>query len=81
MPLADSSIVIHTITKHNFVSIDVYSCKEFDPKRVVQFTKKYFSPKRIEKQFVLRGKHYFDTGISKTSGSGRHAPYTSPDPD
>ena len=81
VPLADSSIVIHTITKHNFVSIDVYSCKEFDPKKVVQFTKKYFAPKRIEKQFVLRGRHYFDTRISRSSGSSWHVSYTSPDID
>jgi S-adenosylmethionine decarboxylase len=60
VPLAESSIVIHTLTKKSFISIDVYSCKEFDPKRVIQFTKKYFAPKKIEKQFILRGKHYFD---------------------
>lgn len=60
VPLADSSIVIHTLTKHNYISIDVYSCKEFSPEKVVEFTKRYFEPKRLEKQFILRGKHYFD---------------------
>ena len=59
VPLANSSIVIHTLTRHNFISIDVYSCKKFDPKKVVQFTQKYFAPEKIEKQFILRGKHYF----------------------
>ncbi|MDE1860775.1 MAG: S-adenosylmethionine decarboxylase [Candidatus Micrarchaeota archaeon] len=60
VPLADSSIVIHTMTKHDFVSIDVYSCKEFSTKKVIEFTKKYFEPQRIERQFILRGKHYFE---------------------
>ncbi len=59
VPLADSSIVIHTLSKRNFISIDIYSCKEYDPDRVIEFTRGYFEPKRIEKQFVLRGKSYF----------------------
>jgi S-adenosylmethionine decarboxylase len=60
VPLADSSIVIHTLSKTNFISIDVYSCKEFNQKKVVSFTKKYFAPNKIEKRFILRGKRYFD---------------------
>lgn len=59
VPLVESSIVIHTLSGHKFISIDVYSCKEFSPAKVIAFTKKYFSPKKIEKQFILRGKHYF----------------------
>ncbi len=59
VPLVDSSIVIHTLTKRDFISVDVYSCREFDQKRVLEFTKKYFEPKKIEHQFILRGKDYF----------------------
>jgi len=59
VPLVESSIVIHTLSKKNFISIDVYSCKEFDPKKVLEFTKKHFSPKKVEKQFLERGKHYY----------------------
>ena len=58
VPLVESSIVIHTLSKKNFISIDVYSCKEYDCKKVVAFTKKYFKPKKIEQQFIERGKHY-----------------------
>lgn len=60
VPLATSSIVLHTLTKHDFASVDVYSCKKFSPKKVIEFTRKYFEPKKIEKQFILRGKHYFE---------------------
>ncbi len=60
VPLAESSIVIHTLSQKNFISIDVYSCKEFNPAKVVAFTRRYFAPKKIERQFILRGKHYFD---------------------
>ncbi|MBS3116687.1 S-adenosylmethionine decarboxylase [Candidatus Woesearchaeota archaeon] len=59
VPLAQSSIVIHTLSKHNFISVDVYSCGQFDKKKVVTFVRKYFSPKKIEAQYLLRGKHYF----------------------
>ena len=54
IPLADSSIVIHTLTKHDFVSIDVYSCRKFNPRKVTDFTKRYFAPEFVEKQFILR---------------------------
>lgn len=60
VPLADSSIVIHTLTKKNYISIDIYSCKWFSERKAIQFTRKYFAPKKIEKQFILRGKHYYD---------------------
>ncbi len=59
VPLADSSIVIHTMSRKNFISIDVYSCKEFDPKKVIEFTRRYFAPEKIDKRFVLRGISYF----------------------
>ena len=59
VPLAESSIVIHTLSKKNFISIDVYSCGAYDPHKVVSFTKKYFKPKKIEQQFLERGKHYY----------------------
>ncbi|MBU0470844.1 MAG: S-adenosylmethionine decarboxylase, partial [Nanoarchaeota archaeon] len=59
VPLVESSIVIHTLSRKNFISIDVYSCKKFSPEKVVEFTKRYFAPKKIEKQFILRGKHYY----------------------
>ena len=60
VPLADSSIVIHTLSKKNFISIDIYSCKPYSKEKAIAFTRKYFKPKRLEKQFILRGIHYFE---------------------
>ncbi len=65
VPLADSSIVIHTLTKNSFVSIDVYSCRKYDPEKVAEFTNKFFKPRKIDKQFILRGKHYFEENANK----------------
>ncbi len=59
VPLVESSIVIHTLSRHNFISIDVYSCGKFNQKKVIEFTKKYFKPKKIGHQFLERGKHYY----------------------
>lgn len=72
VPLADSSIVIHTMSRKNFISIDVYSCKEFDPKKVIEFTKRYFAPARIDKRFVLRGTAYFTYEPRSGSGTKKH---------
>lgn len=60
VPLAESSIVIHTLTKKSFISVDVYSCRKFSPEKVIAFTKQYFAPKMIGRQFILRGQRYFD---------------------
>lgn len=57
--LVESSIVIHTLSRKNFISIDIYTCGKLDPKQAVNFVKKYFKPKRIEKQYLKRGIHYY----------------------
>ena len=60
VPLAESSIVIHTLSLNNYISLDVYSCKEFDTDKVIEFVKKWFTPKNIDTNFVHRGTKYFD---------------------
>lgn len=65
VPLADSSIVIHTLSKKNYISIDVYSCKAYSQEKVIEFTKRYFEPKKMERQFILRGKSYFEAYAKK----------------
>lgn len=59
VPLIESSVVIHTLSRKNFISIDVYSCRYFDPKQAEKFCRKYFAPKKAEHQFVERGMDYY----------------------
>ena len=58
VPLAESSIVIHTLSVKNFITIDVYSCKKFDNEKVKEFVTRFFHPKKIEEHFIHRGKNY-----------------------
>lgn len=59
VPLVESSIVIHTLSPKNFITVDVYSCRKFDIERVKLFVQKYFDPKYIDTQFFERGLKYF----------------------
>lgn len=58
-PLVESSIVIHTLTPKNYISIDIYCCKEFDQNKAKGFCRRFFSPKRMDEQFILRGVDYY----------------------
>ncbi|KYK26297.1 hypothetical protein AYK26_05305 [Euryarchaeota archaeon SM23-78] len=56
--LIESGIQLHTIREKKFVSIDIYTCKEFDQKVAIEFCKKHYSPKKVEVNFLIRGKEY-----------------------
>ena len=58
-PLVESSIVIHTLSPKNFISIDVYCCKEFDRQKAKDFTHKFFEPKRMDDFYLERGLDYY----------------------
>jgi S-adenosylmethionine decarboxylase len=58
VPIVESGISIHTLTGSRFVSLDVYSCRQFDNEKIMTFTKHFFGPEEIEVNFVLRGKKY-----------------------
>jgi S-adenosylmethionine decarboxylase len=58
-PLVESSVVIHTLTPKDFISIDIYCCKEFDINKAKLFCRRFFSPKRMDEQFILRGIDYY----------------------
>lgn len=60
IPLIESSVVIHTLSTKGFISIDVYSCKYFEPQKALEFAKKYFKPERIEYQTAERGINYYN---------------------
>jgi S-adenosylmethionine/arginine decarboxylase-like enzyme len=58
-PLVDSSIVIHTLSPKNYISIDIYCCNKFDTGKAKDFVKRFFSPKRMDEKFIERGIDYY----------------------
>ena len=64
VPLIESSIVIHTLTVKNFISIDVYCCKCFDVNIARAMCQKFFGPKRIDEQYIERGQDYYKNDSS-----------------
>lgn len=57
--IAESHVSIHTFPKRRFVSADVYTCQNgVDADFVVDYFKKKFLLKRIEKHFIKRGMKY-----------------------
>ena len=58
IPLVESGIQIHTLTPKDFISIDIYSCRQFDIEPLKTFVLSYFSPKRMDEQFLERGLDY-----------------------
>lgn len=60
IPLVESGIQLHTLTCKDFISIDVYSCREFECAPVEAFVRSYFQPKRMDAQFLKRGLDYHE---------------------
>jgi S-adenosylmethionine decarboxylase len=58
VPLIESGIQIHTLTPKNFISVDIYSCREFSTENISDFVKKYFSSAEVEINYIKRGIKY-----------------------
>lgn len=49
---AESWISVYTWNKFNFMTLDIYSCKDFDENKVLNLTKKYFNIFEIEYKMI-----------------------------
>jgi len=56
--IQESHISVHTFPKRKFVSIDIYSCRDFSHRRITAFVKKFFLANSIEKNVIIRGRRY-----------------------
>jgi len=77
VPLIESSIVVHTLTPKNFISIDVYCCRWFDVEKAKAFCSKFFRPQRIDTQYIERGMDYYkadSTYATLTVSNQSHEP-------
>ena len=53
--IAESHIAIHTYPKKNFFSADIFSCKEFDYMKAVEYFRDTFKTGKIEHKIIPRG--------------------------
>jgi len=67
VPLIESSIVIHTLSPKDFITVDVYCCRAFDRKKAEDFCRRFFAPKKLQAQFVERGLTYYQ----ETAGAAK----------
>lgn len=64
IPLIESGIQFHSISAKKFLSIDIYSCKEFNPQPTAEWVWNFYRPKSvfnaedIDIQFIPRGLKY-----------------------
>ena len=56
--IAESHISFHTFRRQKFVAFDVFSCKDFDMEKVKQYLLEKLKPKRVEENFVVRGRNF-----------------------
>ena len=62
--VAESHVSIHTFPHRQFVSIDVYTCKNgLDTQAVKTYFKKIFALKELETNFIKRGLKYPEHNI------------------
>lgn len=55
VPLIESGIQIHSIEPTHFITLDVYSCKQFNPEMVQTFAHQHFGFTDCDERFVSRG--------------------------
>ena len=53
--LYESHISLHTWPEEGYVAMDLYSCKDFDHKAIIQYVKKFWGAKIMKKKLVIRG--------------------------
>ena len=53
--IAESHISIHTFPEKNYLSLDIFSCKEFDSKRAIAHVSEMFGVQKSEVKLTDRG--------------------------
>jgi len=56
--LIESGIQIHTLEPKRFITLDVYSCRCFDPNTVMEFARETFGFATFEHHEITRGRNY-----------------------
>ena len=52
--ISDSHISIHTYPAKKALYLDLFSCKQFDADKIVNYVKETFEPKEVKKRLIER---------------------------
>ncbi len=61
----ESHISLHTFAKRGYVTVDVYSCREFDTEFAVDYFKKAFQSDDVEFKVEVRGERYPEKNLDR----------------
>ncbi len=64
--IAESHLAIHTFPDKGFVTVDIFSCKDFDVQMAVSAIVEAFEPETWDEQLIMRGRE-FPKSLSKAS--------------
>jgi len=53
--IAESHISIHTFVEHNYVNIDIFSCKDFDADKAIEYLQGEFQLTKLRTCLISRG--------------------------
>jgi len=56
--IAESHISVHTFPEKNFLSLDIFSCKEFDSDQAISYVSNLFSVQKSEVKLMDRGSEF-----------------------
>lgn len=56
--IAESHISIHTFPDKGFVTLDIFSCRDFDVDAAIEYFCSIFKPESYEKQLLQRGREF-----------------------
>lgn len=56
--IEESHVSVHTFVKRGFVTVDVYSCRDFDADMAIAYIKEFFQIQEAETNVVIRGTKY-----------------------
>ncbi|HMW88391.1 MAG TPA: adenosylmethionine decarboxylase [Candidatus Obscuribacter sp.] len=56
--IAESHISIHTFPEKGFVTLDIFSCRDFDVDAAVDYFCSVFKPESFDKEILMRGREF-----------------------
>lgn len=56
--IAESHISIHTFPDKGFVTLDIFSCRDFDVDAAIAYFCSVFKPERWDKEVLMRGREF-----------------------